>query len=247
MSEKKEEKTLAQMLDEDKGFIASRRLLMTLSILFLVTVFGGVTIKEANTFIFKLEFLKPGALGWILCVAVFFCTIRYYAFATPYHKIIRSIWKGKLLADVMSFRPLNDEVHALSLISHSIREGISSIKSEAGAPHVGDPTYRLHSWFKREVRFPLYEGDEDGVITYYVSINLIDGRWRFKQKCELFIIELKYRAVVIFRHREYLDVLFPYWVALAAMLSYFIAPHFINDSTQSVLTSFQLLCHPLDA
>lgn len=90
---------MKQAMDSDKHYLRSRRMLIAISLVLLITTMGGAQIYEINTFIFKLGFAHPENLFNILLWTAGFLLIRYYNNAAKYHKEIAEIWHRKLLDD----------------------------------------------------------------------------------------------------------------------------------------------------
>lgn len=88
-----------EAMDNDKAFQSKRKALVFVSLLLLALVVSGAQIKEANTFIFKIEFSNHVGLRYLLVVSVVACMLRYYSYAEKYRNQLFVIWSGKLLAD----------------------------------------------------------------------------------------------------------------------------------------------------
>ncbi|WP_429112088.1 hypothetical protein [Aeromonas veronii] len=86
-------------IDEDAGLQSKRKLLVLLSVLMLAIDFTGATFKEANTFIFKIEFENQSGLNVFLLLSVVYLLIRYYAYAHSYHEELYNLWSGRMLED----------------------------------------------------------------------------------------------------------------------------------------------------
>ena len=68
-------------IDKDEGLAAKRCALVIVSLLLLALSVSGASIKEANTFIFRIEFSNHVGLTYLLGAAVIFLLLRYYAYA----------------------------------------------------------------------------------------------------------------------------------------------------------------------
>ncbi|MGE8351167.1 MAG: hypothetical protein ACN6P5_11510, partial [Pseudomonas protegens] len=90
-------------MDEDAGFKSKRRALTFVSLLLLALVVSGAEIKEANTFIFKIEFTNHVGLRYLLVLAVLSCLFRYYAYSEKYNAQLFKFWSDRLLNDVKIF------------------------------------------------------------------------------------------------------------------------------------------------
>ncbi len=102
-------------IDSDEGLAAKRRLLVIVSLLLLALSVSGASIKEANTFIFRIEFSNHVGLTYLLGAAVIFLLLRYYAYALHYQSKLFDFWSARLLNDyrVFSYNSKADEVHGL--------------------------------------------------------------------------------------------------------------------------------------
>ena len=244
MSDDQQEKTLGQMLDEDKGFITARRFLMALAILLLVSAVGGASIKEANTFFFKVEFLNPKALKFLLFLSVVGCVIRYYSFAYKYHSLINKIWHDRLLKDWGFFgvAEFSDGEAGVCGLLGKKRQVLFS-------EHLGlqDLKYKTCLFFRRSIEFDAREENEENEVFYYrkkVSLNTFDNDWKLKHLLATLKFEFKHRFLTLVQHREYLDVLFPYWVAGAAVISYMLVTFFPAEFTSLAQRDIQQLWLP---
>lgn len=86
-------------MDDDKHYLRSRRMLISISLVLLIATMGGAKIYEVNTFIFKLGFKHPENLFNILLWAAGFLLIRYYNNSAKYHQQIAESWHYRLTKD----------------------------------------------------------------------------------------------------------------------------------------------------
>lgn len=86
-------------IHNDKGLKAKRQLVTYISLIILAINLSGATIKEANTFLFKIEFLTPVGLKVLLAVALVFCLIRYLNYSYKYALQLSQFWKERFLSD----------------------------------------------------------------------------------------------------------------------------------------------------
>ena len=73
-----------ESMDSDKAFQSKRKALVFVSLLLLALVVSGAQIKEANTFIFKIEFSNHAGLRYLLVASVMACMLRYYSYSERY-------------------------------------------------------------------------------------------------------------------------------------------------------------------
>lgn len=90
------ELSLKEKIDSDKGLKTKRTILTTVSLVLLAIIFAGASIKEANTFIFLIEFKHATGLSILIAVAIVFLFIRYYSYARQYHQYLTNLWKNDL-------------------------------------------------------------------------------------------------------------------------------------------------------
>ncbi|HBQ90898.1 MAG TPA: hypothetical protein DD803_15785 [Alcaligenes faecalis] len=224
----KEETKLGEILDKDKGFIKSRRILITLSIILAVLSLGEIKIKEANTLIFKLEIINTENLKYMLIASVFLCAIRYYSFAHQYHEKIKKMWSKKLMEDDNLFYCSIDEDEFGGLL------GVQMNTIPTNHPGMFEISYIKEFPFKRMIRITQeiqpFPGDsrENYIDTEnYLLRNSNYSKYN-KYLRNLFLIELKFKTETILKHREYLDILSPYWLAIGSVACYFYT--YINSS-----------------
>ncbi|MFC3865696.1 hypothetical protein [Alcaligenes aquatilis] len=224
----KEETKLGELLDKDKGFIKSRRILITLSIILAVLSLGEIKIKEANTLIFKLEILNTDNLKYLLIASVIICTIRYYSFAYKYHEKIKKMWSKKLMEDEKLYYCSIDEDEFRGLLGKQM-ETIPT-----NHPGMLEISYIKEFPFRRVIRItqenqPIpYDRREDYISTEDHLLRNSKYSEYNRYLRNLFLIELKFKIEIILKHREYLDILSPYWLALGSIFCYFYI--YINSS-----------------
>jgi len=204
-------------MDEDKAFQSKRRALVFVSLLLLALVLSGAQIKEANTFIFKIEFANHEGLRYLLVAAVVACMLRYYSYSEQYNNHLFSIWAGRLLND--------HEVY------HIDPEGpfTSGLVGRKADIYVGDnydtdnPIYTKSGFFKRSIGFRATEIDEyHGQVYFnrYFNLNEYVGQWSRQDFLKLLRIEFKYRIQALFKHRETLDLWSPYLLAASSLVAF---------------------------
>jgi len=202
-------------MDEDKAFQSKRKALIFVSLLLLALVASGAQIKEANTFIFKIEFAYHEGLRYLLVAAVVVCMLRYYSYSESYNNHLFSIWTGRLLSDYAVY--------------HFDPEGpcTSGLAGSKPAIYVGDkydvdnPKYRKDGFFKRSIGFRTTEIDEYRGQVYfdrYFSLNEYDDQWSKQDFRKLLRVEFKYRIQALLKHRETLDLWSPYLLAVSSLV-----------------------------
>lgn len=205
-----------EKLDSDEGLAAKRRALVIASLLLLALNVSGAAIKEANTFIFKVEFSNHSGLTYLLGVAVVFLMLRYYSYAQSYHSQLFKFWSTRLLSDyrVFSYDISEDKVEGLLGKAVNIWGG--------DEPGIRDARYKKIGIFKRNIVYTSRDEDErHGEYSYdkNIELNRYSEKWTKKDFWKLLKFEFIYRVKGVFKHREYLDLMFPYFLGLFALLS----------------------------
>lgn len=207
------------VMDEDKSFQSRRKALVFVSLLLLALVASGAQIKEANTFIFKIEFSNHDGLRYLLVMSVLACMVRYYSYSEKYHNQLFKFWSGRLLKDYKVFH-LDFETHEpAGLLGKKI-----DVYSERY--DVENPVYMRTAFFKRSVGLKaLSEDGHDGGLVLYEHWNLNEyrGTWRPRDFRKLLLTEVKYRIQAWFKYRETLDLASPYLLALSSLFAFIYA------------------------
>lgn len=203
-------------IDNDEGLAAKRRALVIVSLLLLVLSVSGASIKEANTFIFRIEFSNHDGLTYLLGVAVIFLMLRYYAYAQCYHSQLFDFWSARLLNDYRVFSYSTKEEVVQGLLGKRIGQW------GGDEPGIQKPRYKRVGVLKRNILYKS-EGQDDvhGTYSYNenIELNKYSKTWTTKDFRKLLSFEIKYRVEAILKHREYLDIMFPYLVGIAAIIS----------------------------
>ncbi|MFM5007169.1 hypothetical protein ACEUB7_01415 [Aeromonas veronii] len=204
-------------IDEDAGLQSKRKLLVLLSVLMLAIDFTGATFKEANTFIFKIEFENQSGLNVFLLLSVVYLLIRYYAYAHSYHEELYNLWSGRMLEDrnVFYYDVVMEDVRGLL--------GPAVEFSGSDEPGIQESKYYVSGIFKRALIFPSYHIDEDGETHQFeelIKLTKFNDKWTRKKYIKLLSHELKYQSSAFFKYRENLDLIGPYVIgSLAIMLT----------------------------
>lgn len=205
-----------EKLDGDEGLATKRKALVIASLLLLALSVSGAAIKEANTFIFRVEFSNHDGLTHLLGAAVVFLMLRYYAYAQSYHSQLFDLWAARLFSDyrVFAYDTSEDEVNGLLGKAVNVWGG--------DEPGIQESRYKKIGVLKRNIVYTSHGHDErHGEYSYENSIELnsYTEKWTRKDFWRLLKFELKYRTEAVLKHREYLDLMFPYLLGLCALLS----------------------------
>ena len=132
-------------MDNDKAFQLKRKTLVIVSLLLLALVVSGAQIKEANTFIFKVEFTSHVGLRYLLVASVVVCMFRYYSYSERYHHKLFEFWSGRLLYDYGVYH-LD---HETGEISGAIGDAIDAYHDNYD---VRNPRYKKKGFMKYKTR-----------------------------------------------------------------------------------------------
>lgn len=201
-------------LDGDEGLQGKRKLLVGLSILMLAINFTGATFKEANTFIFKIEFTNQLGLSYFLLLAVVFLLIRYYTYAHHYHDELYKLWSSRMLKDRQIFHYHHEAERVDGLLANAVNVW------GGDEPGIQTSKYHVTGIFTRGLLYPTKNHNEDGVEEYeeLVSLTKFTNDWRRIDYLKLLAYELKYQSAAFFKYRENLDLVGPYFLGVAALL-----------------------------
>lgn len=208
-----------ESMDSDKAFQSKRKALVFISLLLLALVVSGAQIKEANTFIFKIEFSNHEGLRYLLVASVMVCMLRYYSYSERYRDQLFKIWCGRLLADRNVYYVDEESGEVSGLLGKRVR-GCSS------EYNVESPKYYKSGFLKRSVGLPASEmHDYYGQVyfTKYISLNEYSGNWTSQDFRRLLLEEFKYRVEAWVKYRETLDLASPYMLATASLVSFVIS------------------------
>ncbi len=202
-------------LNNDTGFKSCRRHLIIVSIILLSLVFTEATIKEANTFLFKIEFLNQNGIPNMLLASLGYLLVRYYSFANPYHQELTSFWTERLLNDKKLFhKKRNGDFGG---VIGSVLVNIDDIQDTI--------TYKLTGFFQRELSYISREKTEEGVDSFEGSQQLL--YWKDTSKImwslNLLKYDLKFSLDALFRYRENLEILSPYYLSFFVIITIFIS------------------------
>lgn len=213
-----------EQMKDDEEFKSKRNQLTIISILLMAMSLSNAQIKEANTFIFKIEFSNSPAFGWLVFLGVIVLTVRYYSFAFKYHRQLYKMWSEDMIKDHRLLVYYNDQDHSGLSVPHGL---LSKMKGEEYSKsleqHEYDTQqlrlkYKTSYFLKRSLNYDVDVGEYFQVIE--VDLNKYDDNWTKGDFRKLLKIELEYRLNAFFRRAEYLGILLPYIIAFVAMLSF---------------------------
>jgi hypothetical protein len=186
-------------------------MVMYVALITLALTLSAATVKEANTFLFKLDFLKPEGLMALLFMANVFCFIRYQNYAVTHEDTLNEIWQLRLLSDT--------RVQKVN-IEHEYFDGVlgdlyTSIHDDQDCKISGIQYKTRYLLLRYLVIHYVHLPSGDGFINSHnilKEINII-------QYLKLLWIEVDLRGHFLINNRETLDLLAPKLISIAAFLS----------------------------
>ena len=224
--------SLSDEMKNDSDFQSKGKQLTVVSILLMAMSLSNAQLKEANTFIFKIDFSNSAAFGWMVFFGVIVLMVRYYSLAFKYHYYLYEMWAEDMMKDYRVFGYHSEEDDPGEYYPHGL---ISKIQRDACSRSIGYydferdkiiPIYKAHGAFKRSIyyRIDYPHGTEETVI----NLNKFDSDWTRKDFYELLKIEFQYQSNALFRRAEYLDILLPYIIAALSLISFMFKPQIFN-------------------
>lgn len=216
--------TVAEQIDADEGLKSKRKMLTIASLVLLALSFADAKVAEANTFIFKITFGNERGLSILLVAAVLFLMLRYYNYASQYHRKIYRLWTERMLGNPFFFiQPLHDTEY-YGLVANLTPKGFS----------IDAAVYERLDWgFSYSCKFPLrreisyYWHDQHD----YHQESVFVG---WKNYPRVLWFEAKYQFQSFVNHRESLDIIAPYILGVISISSYL-----ANAHLQELLSYFQ--------
>jgi len=208
-------------LDDDKGLKSKRQLVTYLSLVILAINLSGATIKEANTFLFKIEFIKPEGLNVFLSFALLFCVIRYFNYSYKYSVLLSKFWKSRFMSDhrVLFFDGYNDSYDGI--LAPVVNRNFSSHYERLQNGEIEDLKNRYVTSlipFNKVLRTSWTCNQRAEEEQESLSIRKEINIWKL---FELITREYPYRLNALFCHRESLDLRAPFLLAALAYISIF--------------------------
>ncbi|PMH44492.1 hypothetical protein BCU68_03035 [Vibrio sp. 10N.286.49.B3] len=203
-----------ERLDGNAGLVSKRRMLVTLSLLLLVIQFTGAVFKEANTFIFKIEFTNQSGLSVFLLLAVVVLMVRYYSYAHEYHQELFKLMAERMMSDYKIFR-FN---HHTEEISGLLRYGIDLFGGDE--PGLQAAKYETDGFLKRKIVYQKEYHNEEGreFLDEDIPLNRYNEEWTRWSFFVLYWYESRYRLEALLKYRENLDLWGPYFLGSTAII-----------------------------
>lgn len=218
-----------EQMKTDDEFKSKRNQLTIISILLMAMSLSDAQIKEANTFIFKIEFINTHAFGWLVLLGVIVLTVRYYSFAFKYHQQLFKLWSSEMVNDHRLLVVYHDFDGSGLIEPHGL---FSKLKNEGFANPIGpfeerEQEYKLKyntaPFLKRSLGYDVDVGKY--IQTESVNLNKFDENWTKGDFRQLLRIEFEYRLNALFRRPEHLELLLPYMASILAISSFIFKNH----------------------
>lgn len=203
----------------DKEFQSKRKALVFVSLLLLALVVSGAQIKEANTFIFKIEFSNHVGLRYLLVVAVMICMLRYYSYSERFNNQLFELWSRRLLDDYKIYSVDYECGQVSGLLGKRLNVHESDYDIES-------PVYRNTGFLKRSVGLKTSSQHDYYGQVYYIDLfdlNSYDEHWTRRDFERLLRAEFWYRLQAWVKYRETLDLVSPYLLASVSLLAFLFA------------------------
>lgn len=175
--EKERIESFSSQFDGDEKLASKGKLLITSSLILFALEVTGTTIKEANTFLFKIDFTNQHGVTYLLISAILYLSIRYFNYAQPYHHELFLLWSSRMMSDgeIFSYNPNDDCVHGFLSDAINVWGG--------DEPGIRDVRYVKSGIFSRGLIYPIHHKDEGVEDSYdeYINLCVFSEKWtRFK-------------------------------------------------------------------
>ncbi|MGL6312142.1 hypothetical protein ACSZMD_21115 [Aeromonas veronii] len=211
-------------MKKDSEFQSKRKLLIVVSILLMAMSLSDAQLKEANTFIFKIDFSNAAAFGWMVFFGVIILIIRYYSLAFKYHSYLYDAWANAMMQDRRVFVYFFDDDNSNDYIPHGLLSKLkghscsSNINGHSFERYKVEPKYKINGILKRGITYD-YDSGHDIAIEE-VNLNKFYEYWTRRDLYELLKIEFEHQKNAVFRRPEYLDISLPYFIAILSLICF---------------------------
>lgn len=208
-----------EKINEDTELSSKRKLLLIISILSIAMSVSGAKLVEVNTFIFKVSFSNTFGFSLMFFVGVLILTVRYYSVAYPYHVKIYELWANEMMRDsrILSYNVDGNEFFPYGLLSDK-KEFSNPLMIEDTDHSQMIPEYVVTGFFKRSVR--LYKYHDEYCTPLYIKLFRFDSEWTIGHYFRLLKFELSFQSAAFFRRPESLEIMLPYIISIASILSF---------------------------
>ncbi|MGP9800995.1 hypothetical protein [Rheinheimera sp. NSM] len=206
--EESDKSDLISKINEDNNVVSNRKLIAIFSFILLAISLSGAVIKEANTFIFKIEFSNPLNLTHLLAFFLIVITLRYYTYASKFHKELRDAWVDDLFENGGFFYYDVEEQEFRGRMSwHMYQESANDIEKSKY-------TYSCKFFF---VRYIYYSPQQYPNSRFKIELTKFTDKWRLKDYLYLLLCELKYQMKHTLLRSEGVELFSPYFLSIIAL------------------------------
>ncbi|WP_349918169.1 hypothetical protein [Aeromonas veronii] len=216
--------SIKDQMKNDSEFQSKRKQLIAISVLLMAMSLSDAQLKEANTFIFKIDFSNSAAFGWMVFFGVIVLIIRYYSLAFKYHAYLYDVWANEMVQDRRVFVYYFDGEESNDYIPHGLLSKFKndlcshSIEGHDFEKYKIEPKYIINGILKRGITYDCNHGYE--VTIENINLNRFDENWKKRDLYELLKIEFEHQKNAMFRQPEYLDISLPYFIASLSLISF---------------------------
>lgn len=217
------EESLTDKMKNDSEFQSKRKQLIAISVLLMAMSLSDAQLKEANTFIFKIDFSNSDAFGWMVFFGVIVLIVRYYSLAFKYHSYLYDVWANAMVQDKRVFIYYISEDRD-DFIPHGL---LSKLKKYSCSQNIDghnferykvELKYKINGILQRGIICEANEGYEH--ILEDINLNKFDETWKKRDLYDLLKIEFEHQKNAMFRQPEYLDISLPYFIASLSLISF---------------------------
>jgi hypothetical protein len=207
-------KEYRELISSDVGLKTKRRNLIVFSSILIALNYSGAVIKEANTFLFKIEFTDKTGINEIFVMVTMYLLLRYYTYAQQYHKKLMQLWIGDMLSDPKILRCTPAMEDATGLLA-------DCLPYLGDEPQIGSAKYLVSGFYHRSLSYPKWYGEQEAgdgrFFDELISCTKWTNTWSFSKYLKLLAYEAKYQIIAYFTTREQLDLVAPYFIGLFAI------------------------------
>lgn len=216
--------SLTDEMKNDSDFQSKRKQLIAISVLLMAMSLSNAQLKEANTFIFKIDFSNSAAFGWMVFFGVIILIVRYYSFAFKYHTYLYDVWANAMMQDRRVFGYYFDSEESNDYVPYGLLSKLkghscsNSIDGYAFEREKIEPKYVMKGVLKRGITYDYNSGYD--ITIEEVDLNKFYECWTRRDLYELLKIEFEHQKNAVFRRPEYLEISLPYFIATLSLLSF---------------------------
>ncbi|MCG9768642.1 hypothetical protein L1D59_08470 [Pseudoalteromonas piscicida] len=212
---------LKDEVENNSNLKTTGKFLTYVSLLTIAILMSGATIKEANTFLFKIIFTHPDALFQLLLLCLAFLLIKYHSVANEYHSRAIEVWaeNAKTIKYLFDIDPDRTARGFVTNLHNKTRWEENEIPENTTGP-VGwqlKPCLLINAKieFKYMEQFCI---DGEAFYEQQTDLESIWDRRQFQKSLRVQLIVLKLFIKSFTKSPIGLSIYQPYWVAFIASL-----------------------------